>query len=86
MIILLGSILTRFKGLFDVVFINEKWFYLTRKSERYYLLPYEDEPLSTCRSKNNIPVFEFQKIKIRTFQTTSDGKITKINSVDLEKL
>jgi hypothetical protein len=35
--------------LFDHVFIDEKWFFLTRKSERYYLLPDEDEPLRTSR-------------------------------------
>jgi hypothetical protein len=28
----------------------------------------------------------FKKFKIRIFQTTSDGKTTKINFVDLEKL
>ena len=27
----------KFKDLFDFVFIDEKWFYLTQKSERYYL-------------------------------------------------
>ena len=43
----------RFKDLFDHVFIDEKWFFITRKSERYYLLPDEDEPHRTCRSKNN---------------------------------
>ncbi|WVZ68325.1 hypothetical protein U9M48_017281 [Paspalum notatum var. saurae] len=28
----------KFKDLFDFVFIDEKWFYLHQKSERYYLL------------------------------------------------
>lgn len=49
----------KFKGLFDVVFIDEKWCYLTKKSENYYLLPEEDDPLRTCRSKNNIPKLMF---------------------------
>lgn len=55
----------RFKGLFDVVFIDEKWFYLTRKSERYYMLPDEDEPLRTCKSKNNIPKLMFLTVTAR---------------------
>lgn len=55
----------RFKGLFDVVFIDEKWFYLTRKTERYYLLSDEDEPLRTCRSKNNIPKLMFLAVTAR---------------------
>ncbi|GJN04441.1 hypothetical protein PR202_ga21991 [Eleusine coracana subsp. coracana] len=34
----------RFKDLFDHVFIDEKWFFLTHKCENYYLFPDEDEP------------------------------------------
>jgi hypothetical protein len=44
----------RFKELFDFVFIDEKWFYLSQKSERYYLLPEEDDPHRTCKNKNYI--------------------------------
>lgn len=69
----------RFKSLFDHVFIDEKWFFLTRKSERYYLLPDEDEPLRTCRSKNNIPKLMFLCVTARPrFENgvcTFDGKI-----------
>ena len=39
---LLGD--ARFKAFFDFVFIDEKWFYLSKKSEKYYLLSEEDEP------------------------------------------
>jgi hypothetical protein len=49
----------RFKGLFDHVFIDKKWFFLTQKSENYYLLPDEDEPHRTCKSKNYIPRIMF---------------------------
>ena len=38
---------------------------------------------TSCHAKT---AFEFQNFKIRTFQTTSDEKTTKINFVDLEKL
>ncbi|GJN32425.1 hypothetical protein PR202_gb20934 [Eleusine coracana subsp. coracana] len=33
----------RFNDLFDHVFIDEKWFFLTQKSIKYYLLPDEDD-------------------------------------------
>ncbi|XP_050220689.1 uncharacterized protein LOC126671037 [Mercurialis annua] len=43
-----------FKGMYNIVHIDEKWFYMTKKKENYYLLPNEDEPLRTCKSKNFI--------------------------------
>jgi hypothetical protein len=41
----------KFRDFFDFVFIHEKWFYLSQKSEKYYLLPEEDEPDCTCKNK-----------------------------------
>ena len=41
----------KFKGLFDHVFIDEKWFFLTKKSEKYYLLPDEDDPIVLARAR-----------------------------------
>ncbi|XP_058759685.1 uncharacterized protein LOC131633000 [Vicia villosa] len=38
----------------NIVFIDEKWFYMMKKSTNYYLLPDEDEPHRTCKSKNFI--------------------------------
>ncbi len=49
----------KFKDLFDFVFIDEKWFYLYQKSEKYYLLTEEDDPHRTCKNKNYIPRFMF---------------------------
>ena len=46
------------KGLFDTVYIDEKWFYLTKKCENYYLAP-EDEPLQTYKSTNFIAKIMF---------------------------
>ena len=43
-----------FKGMYNIVHIDKKWFYMTKKSENYYLLPYEEEPLRTYKSKNFI--------------------------------
>ena len=41
----------RFKDLFDFVFIDQKWFYQCQKSEKYYLLPEEDDPIELVRTK-----------------------------------
>ncbi|XP_074323258.1 uncharacterized protein LOC141660192 [Apium graveolens] len=38
-------------GMFSIVHIDEKWFYMTRTSQKYYLLPNEPEPHRTCKSK-----------------------------------
>jgi hypothetical protein len=69
-----------FKGLFDYIFIDEKWSYITRKALRYYIVSGEQQPLRTCKNKNYIP-----KIQILTVlawprfdsngNCTSDGKI-----------
>lgn len=44
----------KFVDIYNIVHIDEKWFYMTKKSENYYLLPTEDEPVRTCQSKNFI--------------------------------
>ncbi|XP_012851562.1 PREDICTED: uncharacterized protein LOC105971259 [Erythranthe guttata] len=43
-----------FNGMYNIVHIDEKWFNMTKKSEHYYLLPDEEDPLRTCKSKNFI--------------------------------
>ncbi|GJN24769.1 hypothetical protein PR202_gb12531 [Eleusine coracana subsp. coracana] len=48
-----------FKDLFDHVFIDEKCFFLSQKSSKYYLLPEEDDPRRTSKSKNYIPRLMF---------------------------
>ncbi|GJN21479.1 hypothetical protein PR202_gb08958 [Eleusine coracana subsp. coracana] len=54
-----------FKGLFDHVYIDEKWFFLTQKSARYYLLPNKDDPHRTSKSKNYIPRLMFLYVTAR---------------------
>ncbi|XP_057771014.1 uncharacterized protein LOC130990797 [Salvia miltiorrhiza] len=44
----------KFKGMYDYVHIDEKWFYLTKKDQTYYLLPNEEDPDRSCQSKNFI--------------------------------
>lgn len=43
-----------FKNMYNSVHIDEKWFFMTKEAERYYLLPEEHEPLRTCKSKRFI--------------------------------
>ena len=69
----------RFKDFFDFVYIDEKWFYLSQKSEKYYLLPEEDEPHRTCKNKNYIPRLMFLCVcarpRFRNGECVFDGKI-----------
>jgi hypothetical protein len=69
----------RFKDLFDIIFIDEKWFFLTQKTEKYYLLPEEDDPHRTCKSKNYIPKIMFLVVcarpRFRNGESIFDGKI-----------
>ncbi|XP_013608030.1 PREDICTED: uncharacterized protein LOC106314747 isoform X1 [Brassica oleracea var. oleracea] len=44
----------KFVDMYNIVHIDEKWFYMTKKTEKYYLLPIEEEPHRTCQSKNYI--------------------------------
>ncbi|CAL5416629.1 unnamed protein product [Camellia sinensis] len=43
-----------FKSMYDYVHIDEKWFYISKEAERYYLLPEEEEPHRCCKSKHFI--------------------------------
>ncbi|KAJ0024149.1 hypothetical protein Pint_07824 [Pistacia integerrima] len=38
----------------NIIHVDEKWFYMTKQSEKYYLLLDKDEPLCTCKSKTFI--------------------------------
>ncbi|KAI5440536.1 hypothetical protein KIW84_010139 [Lathyrus oleraceus] len=43
-----------FKSMYNIVHIDEKWFYMSKNSTNYYLLANEDDPYRTCRNKNYI--------------------------------
>ncbi|XP_058745183.1 uncharacterized protein LOC131617899 [Vicia villosa] len=44
----------KFKSMHNVVHIDEKWFYISKKSPNYYLLANEVDPYRTCKNKNYI--------------------------------
>ncbi|GAA0148497.1 hypothetical protein LIER_07921 [Lithospermum erythrorhizon] len=48
-----------FLEMYDRVVIDEKWFYMSQESEKYYLVPNENEPYRTCKSKRFIPKVMF---------------------------
>jgi hypothetical protein len=49
-----------FEDFFDIVFINEKWLYLSQKYEKYYLLH------QNCKNKNYIPRLMFLCARVRS--------------------
>ncbi|XP_057768738.1 uncharacterized protein LOC130988793 [Salvia miltiorrhiza] len=44
----------KFQTMFNTIHIDEKWFYLTKTKDRYYLMPDEKEPYRSCKSKRFI--------------------------------
>lgn len=48
-----------FKGMYNTVHIDEKWFYLKEKSKKFYLVHDEEDPIFSCQSKNYIPKIMF---------------------------
>ena len=43
-----------FQDMYDVIHVDEKWFYMTKATKRYYLADGELEPLRSCKSKRVI--------------------------------
>jgi hypothetical protein len=69
-----------FEDMLDCVHIDEKWFYLTKETQRYYLAPEESVPVRTCKSKRFIPKIMFLAAVARprydhNRKTFFDGKI-----------
>ncbi|XP_047961430.1 uncharacterized protein LOC125206185 [Salvia hispanica] len=63
----------------NVVHIDEKWFYLTKSADRYYLLPDEEEPHRSCKSKRFITKVMWCAVSRPHFgpngETLFDGKL-----------
>ncbi|XP_057775179.1 uncharacterized protein LOC130994163 [Salvia miltiorrhiza] len=43
-----------FKNMHNTIHIDEKWFYITKSNQRFYLTPAETEPHRTCKNKKFI--------------------------------
>ncbi|KAL1554912.1 hypothetical protein AAHA92_15416 [Salvia divinorum] len=64
----------------NIVHIDEKWFYMTKSSDRNYILPDEDEPYRACKSKRLITKVMFMCVVSRpqfgeNGETLFDGKL-----------
>jgi hypothetical protein len=54
-----------FKPMYNVVYIDEKWFYRTRKNQKYYLANDEERPQREVKSKNFIEKVMFLAVVTR---------------------
>lgn len=54
-----------FVGMYNIIHIDEKWFYMTKKSKNYYLLLDEEEPIWSCKSKKFIEKVMFLVVVAR---------------------
>ena len=69
-----------FKGMYNVIHIDEKWFYRTKGTQNYYLAPDEEEPYRSTQSKEFIEKVMFLAAVARPRYDdhgvmTFDGKI-----------
>ena len=69
-----------YKGVFDFIYIDEKWFYLTKKTQRVYLAHKEKIPYRAAKSSKFIPKAMLLGAVARPRwsphgQSTFDGKI-----------
>ncbi|GKB27170.1 brefeldin A-inhibited guanine nucleotide-exchange protein 1 [Tanacetum coccineum] len=64
-----------FHNMFNVVHIDEKWFYMTKPTKRYYLVPGENEPFRTCKSKTFITKVMFLAAVARPIFDTSGNEV-----------
>ncbi|XP_057802803.1 uncharacterized protein LOC131018097 [Salvia miltiorrhiza] len=64
----------KFQPMYNTIHIDEKWFYLTKTSDRYYLLPDEIEPYRACKSKRFIEKIMFICVVSRP-QYDNEGKM-----------
>lgn len=65
---------------FNYIYIDEKWFNITKKTLRYYTAPDEQQPIRTCKNKNYIPRIMFLTALARprfdsSGNCTFDGRI-----------
>ena len=69
-----------FKGMYNIIHIDEKWFYRTKGTQNYYLAPDEEEPYRSTQSKGFIEKVMFLAAVARPRYDdhgvmTFDGKI-----------
>ncbi|XP_056691725.1 uncharacterized protein [Spinacia oleracea] len=64
--------LPKFSDMYNVIHIDEKWFYMSQETQRFYLFPWEDDPYRACQSKRFISKVMFSSGVARP-HISSDG-------------
>uniref|UniRef100_A0A8I6WR01 Transposase n=1 Tax=Hordeum vulgare subsp. vulgare TaxID=112509 RepID=A0A8I6WR01_HORVV len=64
----------KFKSMHNIVHIDEKWFYMTKRNRNYYLLDGEEEPTRTILSSNCIGKIMFLTVVARP-RWDSEGNV-----------
>jgi len=64
-----------FTSMHNIVYIDEKWFYMTKKKRNYYLLPEEEDPERTLQNKKCIGKVMFLAAVARP-RYDEDGNVT----------
>ena len=64
-----------FDGMYNVIHIDEKWFYRTRKNQKFYLGLNEEDPKRTTQNKNHIEKVMFLDVVVRP-RYDDDGNMT----------
>lgn len=72
----------KFKDMYNVVHIDEKWFDLTKKKETHYLVDGEEEPHRTCKSKNFVGEIMFIAVMARP-RFDEEGNIKFSGKIDI---
>ncbi|XP_050238055.1 uncharacterized protein LOC126687538 [Mercurialis annua] len=63
----------KFINMYDQIHIDEKWYYMSKTTQKYYLLPDESEPFRTCKSKRFIPKIMFLAAVARPYTDVDTG-------------
>jgi hypothetical protein len=64
----------KFKGFYDHIHIDEKWFYITKVKKQFLLLPEEEVPLRQVQSKHFITKVMFLAAAARPRKSTETGQ------------
>ncbi|XP_057795059.1 uncharacterized protein LOC131011288 [Salvia miltiorrhiza] len=64
----------KFQPMKNVIHIDEKWFFMSKTTDRYYLLPDEIEPHRSCQSKRFITKVMFMSVVGRP-HFSSEGEV-----------
>ena len=70
----------KFKDMHNTIHIDEKWFYITKGTHRFYMAPEEEEPHRSCKNKQFISKIMFMCAVARPLfggngEVLFDGKI-----------